>query len=416
MQDTTHSSTVRRLRRFLPVVGLCLLVVCSMAPAAAQFGDPGTQTSFTDDFEDQNTDGWQGGNPQAVQQGSDGNWSLYVEDGFEGQTAWQDGPVLDLGEEFRVNGTVRSTAAQTFAPSRPRRLGLFESFGQGVMLLFHSDQQATYLTDDFGEDPANASDVIDDNFDNEWVRFVIESEGDGTVRAKVWQAGTAEPSSFQLTSEFDAASGQFAIEPGNSDDVREYYLDDVTITGQQAVSENLTIETGQLLQHGERQPYEVVLETESGAEDVTDEVTVESLNTSGLTVDEQTNELVATSDTAFNDRVTVRAEHPNVSGVAMTEVAVTTPEVENLEVLPPVWRITSFLGDWTTFLLLISIGAGIIGTRFATSFLGLAMMEIVLIIGWFGGYLSRGLMVISVFAALFIGLNLVANIDYQVQR
>lgn len=421
-RDTLHRvrQTVRQSRLSASAVACALLLVLSIVSGVAVAQQQ--EQVFTDDFEDETVDGWDGGNPQAVQDGFHGEWSLEVEDGFQGQTAWQSGPLLDLGEEFRVEGTVKSTAAQTNPDDRPRRIGLFESFGEGVMLVFRSDQNTTFLATDVQESPSDVDDTISSNFDDVWVDFVIESDGEGTVRAKVWESGTTEPSTFQLERNFDPIAGQFAIEPGQSDDVRVYNLDEVEITGYEAVAENLTIETSSLLRHGERNAYEIKLEEYDESQgrnvtrDVTDEANVTSLNTSGITVDEQTNELVATSDEAFNDRVTIRAEHPNVTGAAFKEVTVATVEMANLDVLPPVYRIAAFLGDWTIFLLFISIGAGIIGTRVATSFMGLSMMEIVLIIGWFGGYLSLGLMLVSVFACLFIGLNLAANIDYQVQR
>ena len=141
------------------------------------------------------------------------------------------------------------------------------------------------------------------------------------------------------------------------------------------------------------------------------------MNTNGLTVDESTHKFTATQNESFADRVQTRAEYNgSVDYHYVTVIGDGEVTMEHLDILPPEYRITTFLGDWTVFLFLIASLTGVVGTRVASSFMGLSMMEMVIVVGWFGGYVSTGLAMTSVFACLFIGLNLAANIDYSVRR
>lgn len=432
-KPTSLGESIRTVRAACPsritltVVMLVVLLSCAGIAAGQDL-----QGTFGDDFEDGNADGWTlreaGGSWSVDQTGTVGNHSLVGETQGSGdavRATWTNGPVLDMTKEFSVEGVVKPEFIDV-EPNRQVRVGIRSGnateVGGNAFLQFDREAGVTYLSTSSLQTSADSNDTISNSFDGEWVRFRLESDADSDIlEATVWEVGTTEPSSPQLTREFSGVSGQFIVSVGNNFD-RRASLDQVEITGAQRIADNLTIKTSGLLRHGESQPYTVELtefDDDLGrnvTRDVTDEANITSQNTDGITVDQTNHTLLATSDTSFNDRVTIRAEHPNVTGAAYTEVAVTTVEMENLEILPPVYRIGAFLGDWTVFLLIISIGAGIVGTRGATAFMGLSMMELVLIIGWFGGYLSTGLMMVSVFACLFIGLNLAANIDYQVQR
>ena len=54
--------------------------------------------------------------------------------------------------------------------------------------------------------------------------------------------------------------------------------------------------------------------------------------------------------------------------------------------------------------------------RFTSSFGGLAIGQITLVVGWLGGWVEWEMAVASLFVALFIGLNVAANVDYQSGR
>lgn len=189
-----------------------------------------------------------------------------------------------------------------------------------------------------------------------------------------------------------------------------------------AESEQLHLDAPKLLEHGQSRYYDVhFVDENNNAIDVTDDAntTVTSLNTSIVTVNTTSNELEATTDTAVAARVNVVAEYTHTDGQNYTttqEVTVASVTLEDAKVLPTTFRYAALLGDWAIIVFIVAGGVGIVGTRGATPFAGLAGMEMIILIGWFGGYVSTGVMYVSLFAAVFIGLNLAANIDYAIQR
>lgn len=431
IRDTLHDVRARAAesRVSAATVACVLLVVLSVVSGvvAAQTG----QQTFTDDFEDQNTDGWQSDNPtlDAVNQGAVGDWSLYLDtDAADSQASWEGGPVLDMQDEFVVTGVVRHERTSGTTADHMTRLGISSgqpfTQGENAFLVFNYAEDATYLDSEGGNTSVPAASVSD-SFNADWIRFRVWSDADDdTLFGKVWLNGTTEPTDPQLEREFAGISGSFVVNVGENEDTeRQLLLDEVTIDGSERTDPDLELDHNNLLLTGEQTDYTVEytqFDEQLGRNqttDVTDDAntSVTSMNTTALTVDESNATLQASGNDAIAQRVDVRAGY---NGSVTYNYVTVVPEVsmQYLEILPPEYRITAFLGDWTTFLLIIAIGAGIIGTRAATSFLGLSMMELVLIVGWFGGYITRGLLLVSVFACIFIGLNLAANIDYTVRR
>lgn len=432
MMDSIHSVREKAHSRGVTAANVAGVVLILLAVASG-IAVAQEEETFADDFEDDTVgevpDNWSSDNPNAevVSTGTVGDQSAYLETVISDTAVpltWTDGPLLDISEEFEINAVFRHNRESGTQSKAHTRFGIVVDQTDpdvNALLVFNSPEDKTILSSDNQVDAGNVNDsdanVIPNAYNNEWVHIRMQSDGDGTLRAKVWAVGTDEPSNWMAEESFDGTTGEFGLDTGTGDtNVREAWLDQIEITGQESVAENLTIETSSLLLHGESQPYEVKLEENNETRDVTDEATVTSQNTSVIVVNESSNRLEATDNEAVAQRVTIQAEHDNVTGAAFKEVTVATVDVENLEVLPPVYRIGAFLGDWTIFLLIVTTGAGIIGTRGASAFMGLSMAEMVLVIGWFGGYISTGLAMTSVFAALFIGLNLAANIDYTVRR
>jgi hypothetical protein len=206
----------------------------------------------------------------------------------------------------------------------------------------------------------------------------------------------------------------------------------VTVSGQNVIqdialaplSSALQIETRGFLEHGQSTPYTVVFENQTddgtvGRMDVTADAVVSSGNTSVITIDRVEKAVIATQDTAVNQRAYIRAEYTAGDGttyVAEKNVTVANETVENMEILPSWNRTSASFTDTTIQALIVATFMGIIGARVATSFAGLGMMQITIMAGWFVGYVSIGMAMVSLFTALFIGLNMAANIDYTVRR
>lgn len=375
---------------------------------------------FTDDFEDGDADGWEIVNENRTadvdSRSFRHSWSLFTEttnisgDHDRPIAEWTDGPSLDMNQDFRIEGIMRINWVTN--QDHHIRVGLtgddHTAEGENAYLIFNRNDNSTYLgTWNQASEPEGS---IDSNFEDEWIRFVIASDGgDDALRAKVWNASDDEPETFQLEREgFTGVTGLFGVNPGSFDNShRQIWVDEITIEGTQ---QTLDFDVPPLMLHGETHEYSVMF----NSMDVTENTTVESLNTDGITVDEGNNLLIATPDEDFNQRVEVRAEH---NGTVVTkEIAVASVSVENLEVLPGIWRFSAVMDDWTLVVILMAILVGVVATRASTAFGGLGAMELVVLVGWFGGYIPEGIAMVSVFVALFIGFNLSANIDYSVRR
>lgn len=426
MIDKIHDlrNRVAQYREKASLVSTMILVFLLLSSTLA-IAQVGVET-WSDDFEDGSTEGWvhdTSGWPKIATE--NGNESLYVRTTATDETRaeWEGGPKLNLSEEFTVNGTFKGIHEGT---KFPIRIGIFgpntsSSATDNALLIFDKPNGVTYLSSQEVPDSIPAQN-ISTSFNNTWVNYEIYSPADdNTIKAKVWQVGTSEPQSYQLEQSFDPTSGLFGVGPGSNDAHRRHaYLDDVQIEGTEQTDPDLAIETKTLLKHGENQTYSVWYEEFSQeyhgnvSKNVTKDANVTSLDTDGITVNQTNNRLIATNNDTYAQRVDIRAEYNG--SVSYTYVTVAEVNMQNLAILPPWYRIGATLGDNTIFLFIIAILSGIAGTRLSTSFGGISMMEMTVVIGWLAGYVSDGLVMVSVFMAMFIGLNLAANIDYQVQR
>lgn len=407
-------------------ISTVLLILILVLSSVVVVADIPTKT-WSDDFEDESADGWEhaaDGWPKV--QNENGNTSLYQKTNSSGDRVnWTAGPNLELQDGFTITGTFKGYNEDSITPIRPIRMGVFgpdpdHEATDNALIIFDKNNSSTYLS--ASEDVETLpSETIQNSFNNTWVNFKIDSpENEDVIRAKVWQTGTLEPAEYQLEQSFDPTSGVFGVDPGNASSTRYAYLDDVKIEGTEETNPDLSIDTRSLLRHGESQSYSVLYEeydsqlNQNVTQNVTENSTVKSMNTNGITVDQTNNRLIATSNESFADRVYLRAEYNNSTQYQYVTVA--KVNMQNLAILPPWFRISATLGDDTIFLLIISILTGIAGTRLSTAFGGISMMEMTIVVGWLAGYVSNGLVIVSVFMAMFIGLNLAANIDYHVAR
>lgn len=157
--------------------------------------------------------------------------------------------------------------------------------------------------------------------------------------------------------------------------------------------------------------------------DVTSNATVTSNNTTILTVDSNARELIATSDESINVVVTVNATYSTGGETYNTsqDVTVANLSLDNIDIIPGVYRVSATFADNPDaaddptkgvnpmLAILVATLVGIVGARGSTSFGGLALMTIALVVAWFAGFVGTGMMLVAVFTATFIGLNLAGN-------
>lgn len=257
----------------------------------------------------------------------------------------------------------------------------------------------------------------------------------GTVRDTTGQPLANTRVEINGTVDQTDISGEFSVPVGGTtgDTVvvnvsREGYINEtesVTLAGA-TTTENfnltearMTFNSPQYLRHGQESGYTVtaILGNETRT-NVTDEAFVTSTNTSVVTVDEQRQVLVATNDTNVNRRVDVVAQWDDPDGdtrVEEQEVTVSNSTVENFDILPPVWQINAVMSDSSIQIILVALLLAVAATLFSTSFAGLSIGTLTIIVGWLGGWADTGLVLTAIALAAFIGLNLAANIDYSVR-
>lgn len=184
-----------------------------------------------------------------------------------------------------------------------------------------------------------------------------------------------------------------------------------------ATEKELTIDTRSLFKPNSTHPYTIYLDGEG---DVTDNATLTSSNSTLLAVNSSGHTLTSINDTNVSAVVTLNASYTDANGTQYTatkDVVIAEATVENLAILPGgTWRTSAVIGDGFFQALLVALFMGVAMTRFTSAFGGLAAGEMVLVVGWFAGYVSWAMAAVSLFVALFIGLNLAANIDYTVRR
>lgn len=191
--------------------------------------------SYDDDFEDGDYENWtQDANNLTISTESFwGSNSLEVSDGVgsspsEARARWSGGPTFDTGDNFEITGTVWNGFGST-TDGQYTRMGIEETSGDDVLfLVFSKEHGTTHLSTSFNSNTGD--DAINSHFSETWVEYRLQLDG-GTARAKVWEAGTSEPDSWQLTEDFNKFQGNFFLSPGADDRGRTMRLDEIDAGG-----------------------------------------------------------------------------------------------------------------------------------------------------------------------------------------
>jgi hypothetical protein len=281
-----------------------------------------------------------------------------------------------------------------------------------------------------GDDGTYNFDYITKNFANTYriTGKVIDDENDPVENANVTINDSADttvqtgPSGRYSVRVENGTYGMVASKPG-------YFNDSATVTvdGKEAtqnfrirnLSRALSINTRGFLRHGESADYTIFFsKEETNRTDVTAEASISSRDTNVVTIDRANQEIVATENTSINNQTYLQATYTgeNESYVTRSNVTVANSSMENLAILPTTWRVNATFADSTIQAILVAIFAGVFGARLSSSFGGLALMQLTMVAGWFTGYNDVGITMISLFTALFIGLNMAANVDYTARR
>lgn len=273
-----------------------------------------------------------------------------------------------------------------------------------------------------------SGDVTDRN-DNAIENATVTARQNGTV---IDETTTNKAGEYQMM----LPSGQYNVTANKTDYHPKTHTVTISDTNESQSfvlvekDKNLVIDTSQFLQHGEKREYTIYYyernknTTELERFDVTADANVTSNNTKAITVDATNHELVATANESINAKVLITAEYQrdNETFTAEQNVTVANLTLDNIKILPGPYRISATFSsppdsDANPMLvIIIATLVGIVGVRASTSFGGLSLMTMAVMVAWFGGFISHGMMLVTIVTATFIGLNVAANINYGIHR
>lgn len=386
----THLST-----RHVIVGVMALLLFASAAMA---------YTEVEYDFEDGTTQGFSGGSEEVVQDSYYGTYSLEIDEGTSASRS--------------INSTNASNVSVTGTWKTQTGSGLdLSGAGYKYEMALNSQLNGVYLY--VGGETSSTSNT---NFvqSNTWYRVWLRSNGTHT-QLTLWEAANASNNITLTTAE--SATGEIdtvRVDSGGGGQVGTY--DNISINtnipgepggGETNASEALEIDTRDYIRPNESADYSVYYTANNETADVTDNSTLNSSNVSVLSVNSA--EHILNAQGGVNTTVNVTAEYTASGGTVLNttkQITVAQPTVENLEILPAIWRFGATIGDDTIFFLILATLTSIVATRLSTAFGGISGYWIVVMMGWLSGWLSLGILLVTTCMAIFIGLNLALTIDY----
>lgn len=334
--------------------------------------------------------------------------------------------------------------AEVVGPSTPRELSFSES-GETMYVAGDSSVLEIDPTDGTPGNSFDGHDALVTDITNEIDGFIYTSSADDTVK-KV-NTDTLSNSEWTFENHTDAVTGvakRFdrvytvsndrsvkALDDSNGEEIWtydeldgdvgpgsiEFYGSDLPENGGDFDPE-LQIYTRNYIEHGNTAAYEIyytnpdngtttIVNGESG-------VSLNSSNTSVFTVDTTNSNLVATNDTSINQREQFTVEYEGLE--TQENVTVANQTVENLPILPGITRVGATYSDTNIAMILVGTLLGVVATRVSSAFAGIGTIQLTLVAGFFVDLVSLGVVLVGLFGAMFIGLNLAANIDYAVSR
>lgn len=245
---------------------------------------------------------------------------------------------------------------------------------------------------------------------------------DVTIETNTSASNTTDSEGFYNISLEDGTYNLTASKDGYTSVTEQITVDGANVEQDfqlESINQSINLDTKRYIPHGERADYRVVVTNDTGRHNVTGEATVTSGNVSVVTVDTSVFELQATNDTSVNQRTYVQADWNDGEGNTYTDrrnVTVANATVDNLDILPTWTKVSASLGHETLQVIIVSTMVGSAAAIFAGSFAGLTAAQGVVALGWFGGMVSDGIMIMSFLFAIFVGLNLAGNLSMQVRQ
>lgn len=189
-----------------------------------------------------------------------------------------------------------------------------------------------------------------------------------------------------------------------------------TPTSPTDTDEDLRVDVPKHLEHNESGYYEVEYNDDGTWVDVTNDsnTTITLSNPDAATFYPSNHTVVASGNTSINEAVDVQADYGTLTANSTLVVAGTT--IENLDILPDPWiKTEASVGDGMMLWLIGAALVAIVGARAAGPTAGAGAYVMVMAAGWISTPVSDGVMIVSMTAAIFLGLNVALNVDTSVR-
>lgn len=263
---------------------------------------------------------------------------------------------------------------------------------------------------DTNGDPLENAEVVADPTMNENFTTVSTATNESGYYQLFMENGT-----YNVTASYQGAAEtkNITLDPEQSLTGENFYLDTAPFD-----PGTLVIDAPKRLNHSATGGFRITWTNDTSGKDVTDQVALQTADGDLITIDNINNKITATSNTSIVGRATVNATYTvngeQINGSAIVVVA--PQEVEYIEILPTLDRFAATMTDNSFFSILISTLLAAAVVPLAGAFSGLAVGTAAMALFWLMGLQTLGMAFLSFFTASFIGLNLAANIDYQVRR
>jgi hypothetical protein len=172
------------------------------------------------------------------------------------------------------------------------------------------------------------------------------------------------------------------------------------------ITRKLQLRVSPYMEYNGSQKYTVTFD-DGTPENVTANATVTSDNSSVIKVYQSNFTLKATNNSNISKKVTIRATYTNDSETYYSNKSITvaTLTLDNVGILSPLYSTIAVIGNSYIQYIIFVIIAGIGTTLVINEFAGIGMMLLMIIFGWVAGWLNLGIMISSLFFAMFIFLN-----------
>ena len=199
-----------------------------------------------DDFED-GLGCWDTrGNVEIAEQGVVTGHSMRLDDATRSHAVWDCAGTYNTHERVEFRGVYRINSSRF-----QHRFRLEGINSDSLNLLINTSRGSIYFATSVLDSPG--SETIEHAFTNTWARFRLELDGEGSVRAKVWEYDEKEPVDWEISRKVDNFDFKFRAGVGGNNHDREMLVDEVEIVpggadDQATIEGSVTDSTGQTLE------------------------------------------------------------------------------------------------------------------------------------------------------------------------